>query len=365
MDGMDQRFTGELRRADTDATSTSVVIEAFLPPIYVPDSHAANLVELDNGDLLCVWFNGPKEGDPKTNVVMSRLPAGGDAWTRPRLLAADPHRSEQNPVLAVDDSGVVWLWHTSAEPHNQKTSRVIVRKSDDGGHSWSPPEVLFAEPGIFVRNPPIRLRSGAWLLPAYYCRPGADVSVVKFSDDDGKSWTERPVPDSEHRVQMTLAERADGSILGLFRSRDADRIWASESRNGGHTWSSPTPTDLPNNNSSIQLIKLHDGTMALVYNDASLERDQFRWVGTEGNLRKKAVRTPLTLALSPNDGATWPVRRNVQQADLEYRDNELGYSYPAILQTRDGLLHIAFSYLRKTIKYVRVDQAWVKGSRGS
>lgn len=358
---MDERFTGRLRQSDSDPG----MVEALLPPVYEPDSHAANLLELDNGDLLCVWFNGPGEGDPATNIVLSRLAAGTEGWTEPTLMASDPERSEQNPVLGQDSTGLLWLWHTSNEPHDQKTARVVVRTSDDLGLSWSSPHVQFSEPGIFLRNPPVRLQDGAWILPAYYCRSEADFSVLKVSSDDGLTWHERTIPDSDHRIQATMVERDDGTLFAMFRSRDADRIWASESTDAGRTWTSPRRTELPNNNSAIQLVKLRNGSLALVYNDASLERDQFRWVSRGGEFRKKAVRTPLTLAVSEDGGGTWPLRRNVQLADDEYRDNEMGYSYPSIIQSRDGRLHIAYSYLRKTIKHVCVDGSWVKGGPAS
>lgn len=356
----DERFDGVVKTA-ADGRSAG----AFLPVLYAPDSHAANLAELDNGDLLCVWFNGPGEGDPATNVVLSRLAEGADRWTRPTLVAEDPDHSEQNPVLAQDAAGRVWLWHTSNEAHDQRTARVIVRMSDDRGYTWSEPRVRFEGPGIFLRNPPLRLSDGSWLLPAYYCRSGADHSVVEISPDGGRTWNEHDVPGSDHRIQMSAVQRPDGTLLAVFRSRDADRIWAAESGDLGRSWSPPQRTELPNNNSAIQLVKLNDATLALVYNDASLERDQFRWVGPEDRPRKKAVRTPLTVALSEDGGTTWPYRRNVQTADLEYRDNQAGYSYPSIIQAADGRLHVAYSYLRRTIRHVAFDADWVKGGAGA
>ncbi|HEY8456805.1 MAG TPA: sialidase family protein [Actinopolymorphaceae bacterium] len=350
----DPRFTGELIE-DGELRS------AFLPVLYSPDSHAANLLELANGDLLCVWFNGPGEGDPGTNIVLSRLPAGKERWTPPALIASDPNRSEQNPVLFVPPgSSTVWLLHTSNEPHDQKSAHVLARTSSDDGHTWSEPWVLFGGPGFFLRNPPVFLPDGSWLLPAYYCRKEGESSVVARSLDQGRTWQEHVVPGSLGRVQMTVVQRDDGSLFGLLRSRAADRIYASVSTDLGHTWSEPVPTELPNNNSAIQMVRLASGALVLAFNDASLERDQFRWVPAKNGLRKKAVRTPLTLAMSTDGGSTWPYRRNVQMADLEYRDNEMGYSYPSIIQTRDGALHVAYSYLRKTIRHVIVDEAWVK-----
>lgn len=354
---MDTRFDGVVRES-------SDVLEALLPVVYEPDSHAASLVELDGGDVLCAWFNGPGEGEPGTNVVLSRLAAGGEAWSEPTVMSADPDRSEQNPVLTVSPAGEVWLLHTSNEPHDQTSSRVLLRRSVDAGHNWTNAEVLFEEPGTFLRNHPITLADGSWLLPAYHCRPGREHRAVKLSSDGGRSWTEYDLAGSDHRVQMSVAERGDGILFAVFRSRWADRIYATESADGGRTWKGIEPTALPNNNSAIEMVKLHSGRIALVYNDATLERDQFRWVGSGDSLRKKAVRTPLTIALSEDGGATWPYHRNVQMADLEYRDSQMGYSYPTIMQARDGRIHVAFSYLRKTIKHVQLDEEWIlRGSR--
>jgi predicted neuraminidase len=334
--------------------------ETLLPVKYTPDSHAATLLELDNGDLLCAWFNGPAEGDPATNVVLSRLPAGGRQWTEPVELAADPERSEQNPVLFKEPRGRIWLLHTSTEPHDQKTSRVVVRRSEDGGASWSPPEVFLDGPGLFLRSPIVVLGNGDWLLPAYYCRSEGHHSVVLLSSDGGQNWSDHEVPESLGRVQMSVVERDDRSLFAMFRSRQADRIYAAESTDAGRSWSKPERTELANNDSSVQLTKLSSGELALVFNDSTLERDQFRWERRGEGWRRKPLRTPLTLALSEDGGRTWPYRRNVQMADLEHRDKPMGYSYPAIMQTSDGRLHIAFSYLRKAIKHVVVDVEWAR-----
>lgn len=350
------RFNGVVSVSETDPRRK----EAFLPILHPNDSHAANLLELDNGDLLCVWFTGSGEGNPDTNIVMSRLPAGSDCWSAPVQLSSDPERSEQNPVLFQAPDGKLWLFHTSNEPHDQKTSRVVCRISEDRGQTWGPTEVLFDGKGLFLRQPLVVLKNGDWLLPAYYCKLGGHYSVVQISTDQGKTWTEYEVQGSTHRVQMNVVELGDGTLYAVFRSRMADRIYTSISRDGGRNWTVPAKSELANNNSSIQLTRLHNGHLALVFNNSTMERDQFRWVQRKGEFRKKPLRTPLTLAISEDEGATWPHYRNVQTADLEYKDSEVGYSYPSIIATRDGKIHIAFSYLRKCIKYVCLDEDWVK-----
>ncbi|MDF2959220.1 MAG: hypothetical protein K0S39_955 [Paenibacillus sp.] len=350
------RFNGIVSQSETDPKRR----EAFLPILHPNDSHAANLLELDNGDLLCVWFTGSGEGNTDTNVVMSRLPAGMNHWGSPVQLSNDPERSEQNPVLFQAPDGKLWLFHTSNEPHNQKTSRVAYRISEDRGVTWGRTEVLFDGTGIFLRQPLLVLKNGDWLLPAYYCKLDGHFSVVQISTDEGKTWQEYEVQNSTHRVQMNVVNLSDGTLYAIFRSRQAERIYTSISKDNGRTWTVPAKSELPNNNSSIQMTKLQNGHLALIYNNSSLERDQFRWVQRKGEFRKKTLRTPLTLAISEDEGKTWPYYRNVQMADLEYKDSEVGYSYPSIIATRDGRLHIAFSYLRKAIKYVCLDESWVK-----
>ena len=347
---IDPRFDGRIRE---DA--------ALLPTIHPGDSHAATLVETTAGDLLCAWFNGPGEGEPDTNIVLSRLPAGSDTWQAPVQLSSDPVRSEQNPLLFVTPTDEVWLLHTSNEPHDQSTSRVLRRISSDGGLTWAPSEVLFDHLGSFIRNPIVVLSNGDWLLPAYDCHRTAETTVVQLSSDQGSSWRQVDVPDAVGQVQMSVVELSPGELVGYFRSRAADRIHRSVSKDYGRTWSAPERTTLPNNNSAIQLLRLTDGRLVLVFNDSSAERDQFRWVPDgKGGVRRKTLRTPLTLALSEDDGATWPYWRNLQVQDEEYRDNEFGYSYPTLLQTRDGRLHVAYSYLRKTIKHVILAPEWIE-----
>ena len=103
-----------------------------------------------------------------------------------------------------------------------------------------------------------------------------------------------------------------------------------KSSDGGHTWSDAKPTGLPNPNSGIDAVKMRDGRVALVYNPSKTER------------------TPLVLAFSPDDGDTWSVPVALENAPGEY-------SYPAIIQTRDGLLHITYTWRRQHIKHVVVD----------
>ncbi|KFM84681.1 MULTISPECIES: sialidase family protein [Bacillus] len=362
--------------------------DAFLPT-DCPQNHAANLLELDNGDLLCVWFGGTQEGIPDISIYMSRLERGSDEWTQAEKLSDDPSRSEQNPVLFQEPDGRLWLMYTAQLSGNQDTAIVRYRTSDDRGRTWSKIDTLFTEAGTFIRQPLIVLDNGDWLLPVFYCitLPGVkwtgnrDISAVKISSDKGKTWEEVKVPGSTGCVHMNIEKLRDGTLLALFRSRFADSIYSSRSIDNGRTWSEPEPTELPNNNSSIQFTALQDGTLALVYNHMNanetterraslydeIEEDDDTKTGVDTEARPAfwgAPRAPMTLALSQDGGITWPVKRNIEVGDGYAMTNNSKdklnreFSYPSIKQGKDGDLHIAFTYYRQAIKYVRVPQTW-------
>ncbi|TDC76023.1 sialidase family protein [Streptomyces hainanensis] len=373
------------------------VLQAFLPAPAV-QNHAASLTVLPDGALGCVWFGGTQEGVPDISIWFSRLAPGGAAWEAPVRLSDDPDRSEQNPLLFPTPAGELWLLHTAQRAGDQDTAEVRLRVSVDGGRSWDAPRTLFPagpEGGVFVRQPPVVLASGRWLLPIFRCVPvpgtrwtgEQDTSSVLISDDAGRDWRERPVPESTGQVHMNIQPLADGTLVALFRSRWADRVHRSVSRDDGETWTAPEPTGLPNNNSSLQCLVLADGRLALVHNhssraDASARRvslyDEIDEAGQAGEARPPAAepagrafwgapRAPLTLAISADGGLSWPLRRDVATGDGHCLTNNSRdrlnreLSYPTIAQTPDGALHIAFTYWRQTITHVRVTPDWAAG----
>ncbi|WP_290062342.1 sialidase family protein [Amycolatopsis solani] len=357
------------------------VRSAFLPPPG-PQSHASFLCALPDGDLLCAWFGGSSEGNPDVSIHLARRPAGSDRWSAPQQVSDDPSRSEQNPVLH-HDGEVLRLLYTAQEYGSQDTSVVRSRTSADGGRTWGPVSRLSPREGLFIRQPVVTTAAGTRLLPAFDCRvvPGrvwkgdADVSLVLRSTDDGRTWTEHPVPGSTGCVHMDILDLGEGLLVGLFRSRWADRVYRSESRDDGRTWSAPAPTELPNNNSSIQAVTLASGAIALVHNDVdaatappgAVTDDMIKRVaeGAPVELERDAVwgvrRVPLTVSVSEDAGHTWR-RACVLEASREDTggaaavlydgtpgDREM--SYPTVVRRGDEL-EIAYTWARRAIRAV-------------
>ncbi len=374
---------GQLFRPDTDLDR----IEAYLPPMG-RENHGSNLLELPNGDLLCVWFGGDKEGAQNVSIALSRLTPGAAHWSEPVFVSDDPTRSDQNPVLFVTPEGKLWLLYASQQSQGhgpsgwedkinkgevqgihwmQWTSVIRRRVSEDNGHTWGPMETLFEQPGSFCRNRMEILSNGHWLFPMYYSRRdgdgvyGNDVSVVQLSADNGQSWTEHPIPGSRGRVHPTVIELAPGRLVTFFRSRSADRIYVSYSSDFGQTWTEVTRTDLPNNNASIQAVKLDSGNIALAFNYLSLNDDPNKTVWSLN-------RYPLTIALSEDEGRTWPYMRHIDASDGFFGEANKSLNrplaYPSVFQARDGQIHVSYSYRgRQCIKYVRINEAWIRDSR--
>lgn len=359
-------------------------------------NHAANLMPLSNGDIGCVWFGGSQEGKSDISIYFSRLPAGQKCWTEAVKLSDDDTRSEQNPVLFPAPDGKLWLLYTAQKSGNQDTSIIRYRISEDNGATWGTIGVLFDKAGTFVRQPVVVLDNGDWLVPVFYCRtrPGEkwvgndDISAVRISSDQGRSWSEVEVPNSVGCVHMNIEKLADGTLLSMYRSRWADHIYASRSTDNGRTWSEPVAIELPNNNSSIQFTRLANGHLALVFNDSSAAQATERRASLYDEIEDEeqattpdvepapvvaqrsafwgAPRAPMTLAISEDGGKTWPYKRNLEVGDgyCMTNNSELQlnreYSYPSIKQTADGVIHIAYTFFRQKIHYVQLREAWVK-----
>lgn len=371
-------------------------------PAPTVQCHAANLMPFASpaGHRLgCVWFGGTQEGVADISVWFSHKPAdhaGPGGWSTPVRLSDDAERSEQNPILFNAPDGALWLLHTAQRSGHQDTAIVRVRQSTDGGHTWSAPRTLLPGAGLFVRQPVV-VTPTHWLLPIWHCRTqgGArwsgdfDDSSVLASADGGATWTEHPVPQSLGAVHMGIVPAAGGTgLLAFYRSRWADAIYRSTSADG-LSWSAPKPTPLPNNNSSIQVLRLlqgrYAGWLAMVCNPTSAAQATERRLSLYDEIEDEGAETagyaelpagtrtafwgtpraPMALALSNDDGLTWPICLNLETGDgycmtnnsVEQRNREL--SYPTLTQTPDGVLHVAYTHHRQRIRHLAVTDSWI------
>ena len=353
--------------------------EALLPSLCA-QNHAAFLARGGDG-LACLWFGGSLEG--KSDIFVWRSLLGPEGWSVPERISDDPGRSEQNPIQFDDPGGQRLFLHTAQEGGDQDACRVILRAPGRG------PRALPLPLGTFVRAPVHVREDGAWLLPLFRCVSTAgarwtganDTAALAISADAGETWREVEVPGSTGCVHMTLLPIGGGRLAAFYRRRQADRVFRSESADGGESWSAPEPTDVPNNNSSISAIRLLDGRVALACNPTNAERHPQARRGSlydelgEGDARPGATgacvpiwgvpRAPLAICLSEDGGRSFPSRVVVEDGPGDCLVNDpLGgknreLSYPSLLQGPDGALDLAYTYHRRAIKHVRLGPGWL------
>ncbi len=383
VDQIEQVMTGRLS-AVSDGRS-----EAVLPSPMV-QNHAAFLHEDTDGAVICAWFGGSLEGKSDIAIRAAVLAPGATAWGPVSTLSFDPDHSEQNPVLFAAPDGILYLLHTSQPAGNQDECRIrMARVTRDGlTLSTDAGRYLDLPRGCFVRAPLRVLDGGDWLLPIFRCvqRPGQkwtgshDVAAYGISKDNGKSWDYAEVPESVGAVHM-CSVALDGTLAAFYRRRQADHVHRSQSNDGGRSWSAPTATDVPNNNSSVAAIRLASGAVAMICNPVNAAMSDARRASLydelgAGDDRPDAdpsggcvpvwgvPRAPVALCLSTDGGRTFPERYLIEDGDgaclsnnsVDGHNREL--SYPWLIETRDGCLHLAYTLHRRAIRHVRLDAGW-------
>ncbi|MEM1295419.1 MAG: sialidase family protein [Verrucomicrobiota bacterium] len=329
------------------------------------ECHAATIVETSTG-LVAAWFAGTRERDPDVGILVSRLENG--EWTDPVEVVNGVQSSNLrypcwNPVLFQPRKGPLMLFF-KVGPHPREWWGMLTT-SDDGGKTWSWPTKLGHAYTIGhllgpVKNKPIQLEDGTILCPSSTEIEHEDGSMLwrvhfELTRDLGKSWEViGPIQtgDQFHAIQPSILTYPEGRMQILCRSREKS-IVQSWSHDHGKTWSPLTKTDLPNPNSGTDAVTLLDGRQAVIYNHSEGPVRQ-----EDGHVLKP--RRILNLAVS-DDGETWkPVLTFEHETgplpeDPDRRRHFGEYSYPAIIQTKDGLLNIVYTYNREGVKHVVVD----------
>ncbi len=298
-----------------------------------PSCHAATIAELPNGDLLVAWYAGQQEKATDVSILCSRRAQGSEKWSEPKVLVDTPNKSEGNPILWYDSKGTLWLFYVTMQGDGWTTCNIKYIKSKDNGATWSEPVFLREELGWMTGTNPLVLKNGETLLPLY---DEVNVSsVFMISGDGGKTWLKTgPIKSNPGNIQPSVVQLDDGSLLCYMRTWRPGKMWQSTSRDNGRTWSKATQHDLPNPGSRLDMVRLKSGELVLIFNNTPRGR------------------TPLSAALSRDEGKTWPLIKNLETAKGEY-------SYPAVIQTRDGLIHVVYTYRRTHIKHVESSKEWL------
>lgn len=332
--------------AQTPPFKSGIIEDEFIYDIApFPECHAATIVETPKG-LVAAFFGGTRERNPDVEIYVCRKE--GEKWTAPVSVAngiqnATLRYPTWNPVLyQVPDGELLLFYKVGPSP---STWKGWMKSSKDNGVTWSEPKALpegFIGP---VKNKPVLV--GKRLIAPSSTEDNGWRVHFELSDDYAKTWRMvGPINDGKtiSAIQPTILTHKDGKLQILARSenRAITEAWSSDN---GNTWTPLVKTSLPNNNSGIDAVSLKDGRFLLVYNH----------ILAPGN-KPGGPRTPLNVSYS-NDGKTW-------YAALVLENSPIGeYSYPSIIQSSDGMVHIVYTWRRKKVKYVKIDPSKLEGKK--
>ena len=299
-----------------------------------PSCHASTIAETPNG-LVAAWFGGTREGNPDVGIWFARKNDG--QWTTP-VEVADGRQDDGtrfpswNPVLFQARGGPLLLFFKVGPKPNAWWGMLMT--SSDGGRTWTKPGRL--PDGILgpIKNKPVELTGGVLLCPSSTEDPTDGWRVhLERTPDLGRTWTKTgPLNDGKtfSAIQPSILFHPDHTLQVLCRSKQGKLVEAWSADNGA-TWGPMQATSLPNPSSGTDAVTLKDGRAILIYNPT-----------TKG-------RTPLSVAVSA-DGKTW-------KAGPLLEDEPGEYSYPAVIQAGDGLVHVTYTWKRQRIKHVVLDPA--------
>ncbi len=369
-------------------------------PVNPQHNHGSSLVETPEGDLLAVWFHGTGERQSDDVMLQGARLRQADrttgTWKTPFVMADTPDLPDCNPVLFVDPRGALWLFWVTVQDNQWGGTilkyRTAKQYTADGPPQWDWQDVIHARPqdlqarftdvldhaeeklgpmaatipklpalleegrraadsklsqrlGWMTRLHPIMTSDKRMMLGLY-----SDVfncSLAAFTEDWGQTWSfSFPILDPDisklSNIQPSFVKKKDGSIVAFMRDNGLPKkIRSAVSSDQGVNWSGVSSLDITNPGSSVECIALASGRWALICNDED-------------------GRHQLTVYLSDDEGATWPHSRSLERVD----SGKGNFSYPSMIQTRDGMIHCTYSYSTEgtpgsSIKHAAFNEEWI------
>ncbi len=339
---------------ETAASSLDPVYSSdFLPSTGATSVHCATAAELANGDLMAAWYGGSDEAAHDVQIFTSTLDHKTRQWSTPAVLESRASverslhlhvKSIGNPVLIADSHGVS-LFYAAILFGGWSGATICMKSSPDGVH-WSLSHRVYTSPflniGMNVRGRPWRYSDGSIALPIYHELPRKWPAIARI-DSSGRVIDEARISSSQALIQPWIVPTGPHTVVAFMRwsSSMAGCVTVTRSDDAGVHWSAIARTRLVHRDSAVCGTRLGDGSLLAVYNNSIWDRRD------------------LSMARSADGGVHWskphPLERDSTPGNLVRRE----YSYPYVLQTRDGLYHLLYTWQRTRIRHVVFNDSWV------
>lgn len=327
-----------------------------VPQATTPFAHVSSLCELGEGRLAAVWCGGSREGAGDVAVwFATRGPLDNNPWSAPRPIVTRDSAAQEtfryvrklgNALLIPEKGDRLSLLYVSVGVGGWSGSSLNLKQSVDGGRTWSRSRRLGLSPFFnvseLVKNNAQPLTDGGWAVPIYHEAFGKFPELLWLHPGPGRVEAVKSRPfGGRSAFQPTLVALAPQRALLLCRAAGSvPEIFIMQTSDAGGHWTAPRPSGLPNPNSGLDAVRLSDGRLLLAFNDTATSRENLR------------------LALSSDAGVTWRRARTLAE------EPGAEFSYPFLLQTSDGLVHVTYTWKRRNIRHVTFNLAWLDAQAG-
>jgi predicted neuraminidase len=362
-----------------------------------PQTHAPSLVELTDGSIRAFWVAGSREGAkdgeihtavflPERAVWRRETPVATRASTRKLLQRYI--RKLGNPVVGRAANGQIWLFYVTVSVGGWGGSSVTMTTSTDDGKTWTPQRRLITTPffnlSTLVKGTPFLYDDGTLGLPVYQEMIGKFGELLRL-DETGAIIDKQRLSSGRYSMQPVVLAQSNRKAITLMRyagGQPPKRVIRASTDDAGQHWSHPEKSALSNPDAALSGIVLADGRILVVLNDIESGRDQLSLVtshdggvtwktvikledqaGLRGQPLDRARYLEATGTLVRDSDATVPNPADYARAVSVQMCGGAGcgfeFSYPYLIQARNGEIHLVYTWNRAFIKHVQFNQAWL------
>ena len=395
-------FSGAIGKAEPGATASGPSQQQISPDgqfrfhaSFVSSApgqavHAPSVVELRDGSLRAVWFSGSREGAGDVIIKTAVMDPTTLDWKDETTLF-DRQRIQQglwryvkklgNPVIARAPDGSLFLWMVTVSVGGWAGSSITWARSTDEGGSWSDSRRLVTSPFLnistLVKGAPFFFLNGQTGLPVYHEFLTKFAEVLRI-DPQGQVVDKIRIPGSRGSLQPVVMPSRPEQAQVYMRSGNRTAVMQAATSDAGNAWSATQATGWPNPDSALAGLVTDTGEQWLALNPSRESREVLAllhtpagssfdgaspWVvetsaASQTRLSPGRYEALLEGELKAGGASEAQTRAYLASARRQLCDASTcsqEFSYPYLLQSRDGYLHLVYTWHRSRIKYVRLD----------
>ena len=319
-------------------------------PCPTAHSHAPGIAQLENGNMLAVWYGGTREGAKDVSIFKNSYSKTSANWSSPEVLLDRGMAIKRlgryikklgNPVV-VNYKNQLWVFFVSVSAGGWSGSAINYLRSDDQGKTWLDAGRLITSPffnvSTLVRTNPMAHSDGAIGIPVYHELAGKFGEYLLVSPE-GRLLDKTRISWGKTSLQPSVISLDESHLIAFMRNtaRHPRQVFSASSNDNGKTWGERNYISLPNPDASVAAIRDDQGRLIMALNNAA------------------AGRRDMSLAVSLDSGSSWAVVYRFDYSEKKGAE----FSYPSLIQANDGSYHLVYTWHRTRIKHVSFNQTWL------